>query len=393
VRQTINDGYTAKRIGERHLSPKTLLSAWAEVDLTAIAHNVRILKAMLKPPAQLMAVVKANAYGHGAVAVAQTTLQHGAEWLGVARVAEGAELRAAQIGAPILVLGPIAPAEAAEAVRARLSVAITSLGVARALSAQSEAQGAVTPVHLKIDTGMSRFGVPLDEAVATARTLDAMPALRLDGVFTHFASADEPDPTVAHEQVRRFQSALAALEQAGIAVPLRHAANSAGALCGPDFHFDMVRVGLALYGISPASWLPRAEQLRPALSLKSRVAFLRSLPPGTRVGYSGMYTAEHATGAALVSIGYADGVRRAQSNRGEVLIREKRARILGRVSMDQIVVDADACGAQEGDEVVLIGKQGEAEISVDEVAGWAQTISYEILTGIGARVPRIYKSG
>ena len=374
------------------MSPETVLSVWAEVDLMAIAHNLRILKAMLKPPAQLMAVVKANAYGHGAVAVAQTALQHGAEWLGVARVAEGAELRVAQIGAPILVLGPIAPAEAAEAVRARLSVAITSLGVARALSLQSEAQGAVTPVHLKIDTGMSRFGVPLAEAVATARALDAMPALRLAGVFTHLASADEPDLNFAHEQVRRFQSTLAALEQAGIGVPLRHAANSAGTFCGPDFHFDMVRVGLALYGISPASGLPRAEQLRPALSLKSRVAFVRSLPPGASVGYGGMYIAERATRAALVSIGYADGVRRALSNRGEVLIREKRARILGRVSMDQIVVDADACAAQEGDEVVLIGKQGEAEISVDEVAGWAQTISYEILTGIGARVSRIYKS-
>ena len=374
------------------MSPETVLSAWAEVDLTAIAHNVRVLKALLKPPAQLMAVVKANAYGHGAVAVAQTALQHGAEWLGVARVAEGAELRAAQIDAPILVLGPMAPAEAAAAVRARLSVAITSLAVARALSAQSEAQGTVTPVHLKIDTGMSRFGVPLDEAVATARTLQGMPALRLDGVFTHFASADEPDRTFAHEQVRRFQSALAALEQAGIAVPLRHAANSAGTLCGPDFHFDMVRVGLALYGISPASWLPRAEQLRPALSLKSRVAFVRSLPPGASVGYGGTYTAERATRAALVSIGYADGVRRALSNRGEVLIREKRARILGRVSMDQIVVDAEACAAREGDEVVLIGKQGEAEISADEVAGWAQTISYEILTGIGARVPRVLQS-
>ena len=368
-----------------------MLSAWAEVDLTAIAHNVRILKALLKPPAQLMAVVKANAYGHGAVAVAHTAVQYGAEWLGVARVAEGAELRVAQIAAPILVLGPMAPAEAAEAVQARLSVAITSLAVARALSAQSEAQGVRTPVHLKIDTGMSRFGVPLEEAAATARTLQAMPALRLDGVFTHFAGADESDRTFTHEQVRRFQSALAALEQAGIRVPLRHAANSAATLRGPDFHFDMVRVGLALYGISPASWLPRAAQLRPALSLKSRVAFVRSLPPGASVGYGGTYTAESATRAALVSIGYADGVRRALSNRGEVLIREQRARILGRVSMDQIVVDGDACAAREGDEVVLIGKQGEAEINVDEVAGWAQTISYEILTGIGSRVPRLHK--
>lgn len=374
------------------MSPETVLSAWAEVDLTAIAHNVRSLKALLKPPVQLLAVVKANAYGHGAVAVARTALQNGAEWLGVARVAEGTELREAQIGAPILVLGPMAPAEAAEAVRARLSVALTSLALARALSAQSEAQGIVTPVHLKIDTGMSRFGVPVDEAAATARTLQAMPALRLEGVFTHFAGADEREQSFTREQARRFQSALAALEQAGITVPLRHAANSAATLFGPDFHFDMVRVGLALYGISPASWLPRAEQLRPALSLKSRVAFVRRLPAGASVGYGGSYTAQSTTRAALVSIGYADGVRRALSNCGEVLIREKRARILGRVSMDQIVVDADVCAAHEGDEVVLIGKQGDAEISADEVAGWAQTISYEILTGIGARVPRVYKS-
>jgi alanine racemase len=367
-------------------------SAWAEIDLGAIAHNVRVLTAALKPPAKLMAVVKANAYGHGAVAVAQTALQHGAEWLGVARVAEGSELRAAQIAAPILLLGPMAPAEASEAVRARLSVAITSLAVARALSAESRAQDVVTPVHLKIDTGMSRFGVPADEAVAYARALLAMPSLRLAGVFTHFAGSDEPDQSFTHEQAGRFHSTLHGLEQAGITIPTRHAANSAAMLSSPDFHFDMVRVGIALYGICPTAWLPLRDALRPALSLKSRVAFVRALPPGASVGYGRIYTAGSATRAALVSIGYADGVRRALSNIGEVLIREKRARILGRVSMDQLVVDADACGAHEGDEVVLIGKQGGAQIGVEEVAAWALTISYEILTGITARVPRVYKS-
>ena len=187
----------------------------------------------------------------------------------------------------------------------------------------------MTPVHLKVDTGMSRFGVPLDEATATARSLQAMPALRLDGVFTHFANADEPDQSFTREQLSRFHGVLAALEQAGISVPLRHAANSAGTLCGPDFHFDMVRVGSRCTASLPRSWLMGAVQLCRALSLKSRVAFVRSLPPGASVGYGGMYTAETATRAALVSIGYADGVRRALSNRGEVLIREKRARILG----------------------------------------------------------------
>lgn len=375
------------------LSPENMLSAWAEVDLAAIAHNARTLKAMLRPPAQLMAVVKANGYGHGAVATARTALQHGAERLGVARVTEGSELRAAGIAAPILVLGPIAPAEAAEAVRARLGVAITSLHVARALSEQSAAQGVVTPVHLKIDTGMSRFGVPLNEATATARALLAMPALRLEGVFTHFASADERDQTFTREQVRRFERALAGLRESGIATPLRHAANSAATMSGLDCHFDIVRAGLALYGIAPASWLPGSARLRPALSLKSRVAYVRSLPPGARVGYGGAHTIERATRAALVSIGYADGLRRALSNRGQVLIRGQRAPILGRVSMDQLVVDGGICGAREGDEVVLIGRQGDAALSADEVAAWSDTIAYEILTGIGARVPRLYLNG
>ena len=370
-----------------------MLSAWAEVDLAAIAHNAHTLKAMLRPPTQLMAVVKANGYGHGALAVARTALQHGAARLGVARVSEGSELRAAGIAAPILVLGPIAPVEAAEAVRATLSVALTSLHVARALSQQSGAQGVVTPVHLKLDTGMSRFGVPLDEASTTARALLAMPGLRLEGVFTHFASADERDQAFTREQVRRFERALAALHAAGIKAPLRHAANSAGAMAGLDYHFDMVRAGLALYGIAPAGWLPGAAELRPALSLKSRVAYVRSLPPGVSIGYGGAHTTDRATRAALVSIGYADGVRRALSNRGQVLIRGQRARILGRVSMDQIVVDGDACGAHEGDEVVVLGRQGEAAIGADEVAGWSGTIAYEILTGIGARVPRLYLNG
>jgi alanine racemase len=365
-------------------------SAWAEVDLGAIAHNVQVLAAALKPPAKLMAVVKANAYGHGAVAVAQTVLQHGAEWLGVARVSEGSELRAAQIAAPILLLGPMAPAEAAEVVHARLSVAVSSLAVARALSAQSQVQGVVTPVHLKIDTGMSRFGVPADEAVTYAQALQAMPSLRLAGAFTHFSSADEPDQSITQEQALRFRSTLQALAQAGVSVPLRHAANSAATLSSPEFHFDMVRVGIALYGVCPGDWLPLRTQLYPALSLKSRVAFVRTLTPGASVGYGRTYTAESTTRAALASIGYADGVRRLLSNVGEVLIREKRARILGRVSMDQIVVDAGSCGAHEGDEVVLIGKQGDAEIRVEEVAAWALTVSYEILTGISARVPRLY---
>lgn len=368
-------------------------SAWAEIDLSAIAHNVRALKNALAPQTQLMAVVKADAYGHGAVPVARTTLQHGATWLGVARVGEALDLRAAGIDAPILLLGPMSPAEAADAVRARLRVAIASLHVARALAQQSTSAGVITPVHLKVDTGMSRFGVPLEAVVDSARALLAMPGLRLEGIFTHFAAADDSDKTFTRAQSERFAGALAALEGAGIRVPLRHAANSAGVLSSARYHFDLVRPGIALYGAEVGDNLPLATALRPALSLKSRVAYVRHVPAGTTVGYGRTFTCERPMRLALVSIGYADGVRRALSNKGAVLIRGRRAPIAGRVSMDQIVVSAEECNAQEGDEVVLIGRQSGAAISVDEVAAWADTIAHEIFTGISARVPRLYLGG
>ncbi|MEP7200343.1 MAG: alanine racemase [Chloroflexota bacterium] len=365
-------------------------SAWAEIDLAAIAHNVQLLKRALTPPTRLMAVVKANAYGHGAVPVAQTALRNGAEWLGVARVAEGRELRDAQIAAPILVLGPIAPVEAEVAVQSRLRVAVASLTVARALSDAAQQHNLVTPVHLKIDTGMTRFGVPCDQAVAFARALQALPSLRLEGAFTHFASADDADLAFTQQQAERFARTVDELARANIPIMLRHAANSAGTLASDQFHFDLVRAGIAMYGVCPAEHLSLRDQLRPALSLKSRVALVRAVSAGTSIGYGRTFVSKRAIGVALVSIGYADGVRRALSNRGEVLIRGKRARILGRVSMDQIVVRADEVGAQEGDEVTLIGTQGDEQISAAEVAGWADTIPYEVLTGIGARVPRVY---
>ena len=365
-------------------------SAWAEVDLNAITHNVRLLRTALRPPAQLMAVVKANAYGHGAVPVAQTALAHGATWLGVARVREGSELRAAGIAAPILVLGPIAPSEAGAAVRARLRVAVASPVVARALSEQSQQQGAVTAVHIKVDTGMSRFGVPAAEAVAFARAIQAMPELRLEGVFTHFAGADEQADGFTQTQVDRFRRVLHEMQAADIALPVRHAANSAGTLAAREFHFDLARAGIALYGIAPSAGLMPRAGLRPALSLKSRVALVKELPAGASIGYGRTFVTDRPTRVALVSIGYADGVRRVLSNRGEVLICGVRARMLGRVSMDQLVVSVDGIDASEGDEVTLIGRQGEARIAIEEFAGWASTIPYEVLTGIGARVPRVY---
>ncbi|MBI5878210.1 MAG: alanine racemase [Chloroflexi bacterium] len=367
-------------------------SAWAEVSLANIAYNVQVLKSTLKPGTQLMAVVKANAYGHGTVPVARAALDAGATWLAVARVSEGVELRAAGLDAPVLLLGPIAPAEATAAVNAQLVVSITSLRFAQALADAAQAAGTTASVHLKIDTGMSRFGVPLDDAIGAAQALTRMDGLRLDGVFMHFATADEADPSFAQLQIARFEGALNDIRRAGIAVPLVHAANSAGILAATSYHFDLVRAGIALYGICPNSAFTQCADLRTALSLKSRVAYVRAIHRGTSVGYGRTFVAPRDMHVALVSIGYADGVRRALSNKGEVLVRGHRARILGRVSMDQIVVDADACEAQEGDEVVLIGRQGDAELSAEEVAGWAGTVSYEILTGIGARVPRVYLS-
>jgi alanine racemase len=338
-----------------------------------------------------MAVVKGGAYGHGAHAVAATALANGARWLGVYTVQEGVELRHASITAPILVFGPFAPAEAAQIWDAELTPTIHSVQGAADLQRSARASNRL-PFHLKVDTGLTRAGIEAKDAVSFMRSLQQFPALEAQGLYTHFTSADAPTKELSEKQLQIFFEVSRALEQAGFEFAVRHAANSAATLDLPASHLDLVRAGISLYGYYPSVHVSRDVALRPALSLVSAVTRATRVPNGTGVGYDHEFQCARASTIALVPIGYGDGlVRRLGHGRGTVLIRGMPAPICGRVSMDQVTVDVtDLPACQVGDEAVLIGRQGDAAQSADELGAQADTISYEILTALMPRVPRIY---
>jgi alanine racemase len=367
---------------------------WAEVNLDAIAHNARGLKERAGEETELIAVVKANAYGHGAVPVAKTALENGASRLAVNRALEGVELRQEGLTAPVLILGYSLPSEAETIVRWDLTPTVTTVEGALALSAMSDRQGKVTPIHVKVDTGMGRFGLLPDEVVPFVRRIAELPGLKLEGLFTHFAVADLADKTYTRRQFDLYKWVVKQLEEAGFAIPLKHVANSATNLDLPEMHLDMVRCGIALYGLRPSDEVEPAIPLKQAMALKSRVARVRTLPPGSSISYGCTYTTTRPTPVALVPVGYGDGYHRLLSNKGSVLIGGKRAPIVGRVCMDQFVVDVTGIeGVRQDDEVVVFGRQGEEEISAEEVAALAGTINYEVVTSILPRVTRVYLKG
>ena len=371
--------------------PAVSRPAWAEVDLGALRHNVAVLLERCAPAA-LCAVVKADGYGHGAVAVARAALEAGATWLAVALVEEGQALRAAGVTAPVLLLSEPPPEAMATALAARLTPTLyTPAGVAAA--ARAGAGRAPVGVHLKVDTGMHRVGADPADAVALAAAVAEARGLRLDGLWTHLAVADDPDEDAyTAGQLARFEAVRDALTAAGIRPPVLHAANSAGTLAHPGARYDLVRCGIAVYGHAPGPALAGCADLRPVLSLKARVSLVRELPAGERLSYGRRYAvAEPGTVVATVPLGYADGVtRRLSAVGGEVLLGGRRRPMAGTVTMDQLMVDCGRDGTVEvGDEVVLLGRQGTQEITADEWAGRLDTISYEVLCGIGARVPRL----
>ena len=363
--------------------------AWAEVDLDAVRHNVGVLRE-LSAPAALCAVVKADGYGHGAVPVARAALEGGATWLAVALVEEGVALRDAGIDAPVLVLSE-PPLDAMGDVVAHHLV--PTLYTAKGVEAAAGAAGAgLLPVHVKVDTGMHRVGASPDDAVVLARAVADAPPLQLQGFWTHLAVADEPNNEYTAEQLRRFDDARARLADAGVAPELVHAANSAAAIAHPAARYDLVRCGIAVYGEAPSAEVGTAIGLQPALSLKAEVSHVKTLAAGERVSYGLRWRAERDTVIATVPLGYADGVtRRLSAVGGEVLIGDRRCPIAGTVTMDQITVD---CGPNSavapGDEVVLIGGQGREAITAADWAARLDTISYEVLCGIGPRVPRVH---
>jgi alanine racemase len=356
-----------------------------------VSHNARELKRSAGGQAELIAVVKANAYGHGAVQVSRAALESAATRLAVGRTAEGVQLRRAGIEAPILLLGYVPPTEAEAVVRWRLIPTVTTLEQARAFNVAAVAVNTRLDVHIKTDTGMGRYGLLPDEVLPFARALVQLPGLKLEGLYTHFFDADASDGTRTRRQFDLFCELASLLEGAGIAIPMRHAANSAATLHRPEMALDAVRCGIALYGLRPSDEMDPPARLRPVMSLKSCVARVRTLPAGSPVSYGGTYVTVRRTPVALVQAGYGDGYHRRLSNRGAVLIRGKRAPIVGRVCMDQFVVDVSAIpGVQRDDEVVLFGEQAGERITADEVAAWADTINYEVVTSILPRVPRVY---
>ncbi len=375
------------------LPPQTTASQRAThalIDLDAVAANIRFFQAHAGPKVGIMAVVKANAYGHGAIMVARAAVAAGASWLAVATVDEGCQLRAAGLTAPILVLAPSNPSEAARAVQANLTLAVGDLPMAAAIAAAAQAQPA--RVHIEIDTGLHRFGIPAAVAVEQIQQVAALPGIHLDGIYTHFATADEADRQFHDQQQASFQAVRAALAAVGITPAQIHQDNSAGTITGPGSGVTLIRPGIALYGLSPSDDVPAPAGLHPVLSLHSHVARVLDLAPGDSVSYGRTFIADAPLRAALVPIGYADGYRRSLSNRGAMLIGGARATVLGRVCMDQTVVALPAGVTLEiGAAVVVIGRQGAAEITAGEVAALAGTISYEIGTGLGARVPRYYQ--
>lgn len=374
-----------------NLVPESIGLAWAEIDLGAIRHNVQEIRRVVGSEVFLAAVVKADAYGHGAAAIARVALEAGAVRLAVAQPAEGLSLRRAGLSAPILILGPTPPWQARLVVEHNLTPTVNAWETAQALAAVADALGVTLPIHLKVDTGMGRYGLLPDEVVPFAQAVSALPGLRLEGLWTHFATADEADPSYTNQQLGLFMDVWARLKGAGIDIPLRHAANSAAAICYPSTRLEMVRCGLAIYGLYPGDKARSLVDLRPAMSLKSRIARLRTLPSGSAISYGRTYITTQPTKVAFIPIGYADGLRRALSNKGSVLIRGRRAPIIGRVCMDGCMADVSHIpGVEEGDEAVFLGRQGQEQITADEMAGLLDTISYEVVTCIGPRVPRVY---
>ena len=366
--------------------------AWAEIETSAISKNVASLKALTRPGTRFMAVVKADGYGHGAVQAARAALAGGADCLGVATVAEAVELRDAGIFAPIQLLSE--PPESAIPMLLEHNVvpAITTREFAVALGKFAAGRGVDARYHLKIDTGMNRIGVRVEDAAAFARNLADFPGLKLEGTFTHLATADVPGDWEVTRQLQRFEVALAEMRTEGVDVGIVHAANSPATMLYPEAHYDMVRCGIAIYGLQPGTATERVMQLAPAMSVKAQVTLVKRIGMGESVSYGYTWTATAPTTVATLPLGYADGVHRVLSNSMDVLLGGKRCRQIGRVCMDQLMVEVPRdISVTRGDEAVIVGEQHGKRIRIEVIAEAAGTIDYEIACAFGLRLERVYR--
>jgi alanine racemase len=369
------------------VNPREGNSNWLEIDGGAIVENVDHLLKLTG--VRLMAVVKANGYGHGITEVVRIATSAGATYCGVARVEEAFELRRAGIEAPILVLGYTPDQHLADAIGRNVTLTIFHPEQVETLTTAASAAGRPALVHVKVDTGMSRLGAQPAIAYQLLGRLTEAPEVEVEGIFTHFARADEPDDPTTSLQERRFLDLLAEVEAAGLRPPLVHAANSAAALTRPSTHFDMVRIGIALYGLEPSTKVPLPQGFQPALAWKAHLTHVQNYPVGTGVSYGHIYKTRGEERIGVVPVGYGDGYRRVDGN--AVLIHGQRVPVVGRVCMDQLMVQLDGVPqAKVGDEAVLLGYQGEEHIRAEEIASHWGTINYEMVCGLGARVPRVY---
>ncbi len=368
-------------------------AVWAEVDLAALSHNLWEVRHLVGKNVGIIAVVKANAYGHGLLTAAHAFLKAGANRLAVARLEEGIALRAAGISQHILVMGYVPPTAVCLAAANALTLTVSDYAYAKALSELAGPKGVKVQVHVKVDTGMGRLGLLTGANTANKIiALSGLPHISVEGLYTHFANADSADLTHARNQLQRFTGLLEELRRKGWEPPYVHAANSGAVIQLPESHLQAVRAGIMLYGLKPSAEVSlNSVALQPAMALKARLAYIKKVPADFCVSYGSTYKTPVPTLLGTVPCGYGDGYNRLLSNRGMVLIRGKRVPVVGRVCMDQIVVDVGAVpDVTAGDEVVLFGRQGAAQIHVDELAEQLNTINYEIVCGISSRVPRVY---
>jgi alanine racemase len=363
---------------------------WVEVDLEAVAYNVRQIKRIVGPAVDILAVLKADAYGHGAHTVARTALNNGASFCGVASVNEAVKLRHGGVDAPILVLGYTPAWLVKEALFHNITLTIYDADAARALSRAATDLRRIAQVHIKVDTGMGRLGLLPGQVMPFIREIQDLPGLDIEGIFTHFSAAGDLDLEYTRWQLGCFREVLGRMSQIGVSIRIVHCANSAAILRLPETYFNMVRLGLAMYGLQPSPHVPLPEGFRPALVWKTTIAQVKTLPPGSYVSYGRTYRTEKEETIAVIPVGYADGFRRAPTHWQAVLVRSQRAPIVGRVCMDQTMIDVSHIpNVRIGDEVILIGRQGKDQITAEEVADWLGTISYEVVSEILARVPRV----
>lgn len=365
---------------------------YADIDLNAIKHNIFEIRKHTAANVKIMPVIKADGYGHGAVMVAKA-LDDYVDYFSVAIYEEAMELRRAGVKKPILILGYVSPCYYAELIENNITLTVFRLDMAEKISSAAVSVNRTAKIHIKVDTGMTRLGFDVDGASTDiVKEISALPNIEIEGVFTHFATADEANPDYSNKQFSLFTEFTEKLEKMGINVPIKHICNSAGILQFPERHLDMVRAGILTYGLYPSDFVDKSKlSLKPALSLKTHVVNIRKVSKGTSISYGRTYTPDRDIVVATIPVGYADGYPRVLSNRGRVLIKGKYAPIIGRICMDQIMVDITSIpGTEIDDSVTLIGYDGDKYISADEIASLSGTINYEIICQIGKRIPRNY---